>query len=265
MQSSQQHGFVVEDLLKKEFDRYAFHQGIAPPPIYTRYTAKFDVPSHRDPYGKGLPTSIKTAQYSGPKTLVCMSDAVRIVGLGQVPQMRLLVALYQQEGDQKNFCEVREYIVQGDEWKTLMGDVPAEVIEDFHNDLKHPDHKKARSIAREWKKRVRNEYPSDMRWNAKIDSKNQRRLQCSVRLEDLERAILDKNRIRVFGKPFPPKKDEKKPAYLREKSRRLWGNGLCLPFKVHSPVRARNPRPASLHDPVVSTPTSSRRMGKSMF
>jgi hypothetical protein len=264
MKSSQKHGFVVEDLFKKEFDHYASHQGIAPPPIHTRYTAKFDVPAHRDPYGKGLPTSIKTALYSGPKTLVYLSDAVRIVGLGQVPQMRLLVALYKQDGQQKNFSEVREYIIEANEWKALMGDVPTEMIEDFHNDLKQPDHTKARMIAREWRKKLAEEYPSDMRWNAKVDTKNQRRLQCSVRLQDLERAITNKNRIRVFGKPFPPVKGEKKPAYLREKSRRLWGSGLCLPFRVDSPPRVRHSSKKTVNIPAASLPQPSRRMKKSM-
>lgn len=238
MASSQQHGFVVEDLFKKEFDRHATHAGVSPPQITSRYTAKFDIPAHRDPYGQGLPTSVKTSRFSGPKTLVCLSDAVRIAGLAEVPRMRLLVALYQQQGEQKVFSEVREYLIEADEWRKIMGDVPVEMIEDFHLALKEPDHKKARAVAREWKKKLADEFPSFMRWNPKIDSKNQRRLQCSVRLEDIEAVIVDKSRIRVFGQPFK-QPSAPRPAYLRSKGRKLWGDGICLPFKIASPPRLR--------------------------
>lgn len=265
MGSSQQHGFVVEDLLKKEVDRYAAHQGVSPPQIESRYTAKFDIPSHRDPYGQALPTSVKTSRFIGPRTLVCLSDAVRIAGLTEVPKMRLLVALYQQEGANKVFSEVREYLIEDEEWRKIMGDAPAELIEDFHLALKEPDHKKARAVAREWKRRMADEFPSAMRWNPKIDSKNQRRLQCSVRLEDIEANIQDKSRIRVFGQQFKQPGNAPRPAYLKTKGRHLWGDGICLPFRIESPPRARSkktpePAPAS----VATAPPPNRRRTRSM-
>lgn len=265
MGSSQQHGFVVEDLLKKEVDRYAAHQGVSPPQINSRYTAKFDIPSHRDPYGKALPTSVKTSRFVGPKTLVCLSDAVRIAGLGEVEKMRLLVALYRQDGADKVFSEVREYIVYAEEWRAIMGEAPVELIEDFHLALKEPDHKKARLVAREWKRRMAEEYPSAMRWNPKIDSKNQRRLQCSVRLEDIEANILDKSRIRVFGQPFKIPGSAPRPAYLKTQGRHLWGDGICLPFKIASPPRARVKKAdAAVVEDAQQVPASGRRPSRSM-
>ena len=246
MGSSQQHGFIVEDLLKKEFDPYAGQaQGKQAPPINSRYTARFDVPGNRDPYGQGLPTSIKTARFTGPNSLVCLSDAVRIAGLMEVPKMRLLVALYQQEGQNKVFSEVREYLIEANEWKTLMGSVPVDLIDDFHVALRAGDPSRARQVARQWKKRLSDEFPSSMRWNPKIDSKTQRRLQCSVRLCDIEAAITDKARICVFGKPITLPQSVVRPIYLKPKFSRLYrrdADALRLPFEIHSPPRVRRPR-----------------------
>lgn len=273
MGSSQQHGFVVEDILKKEFDRQlkdATSHRVVPPPISTRYTARFDIPSHRDPYGKGLPTSIKACRFTGPRTLVCLSDAVRISGLGDMKHMRLLVALYRQEGQEKNFSEVREYLIEGSEWRKLMGEAPTDVIEEFHEALREPDHRRARVVAREWKQRMAEDFPSAMRWNPKIDSKNQRRLQCSVRLEDIEAVITDKSRIRVFGRAFPQSAGQPpRPAYLKPKSRHLWGDGVCLPFSIASPPRQRQPKSTPQPSPlpavsVVVDPAPRRRSGRSM-
>lgn len=242
MSSSQNHGFTVEEKLTAEFERYVARHGISPPAGTTEYTARFDVGSHRDPYGQGLPSSIKTSKYIGPKTLVCLSDAVRIASLTDVPKMRLLVALYRQDKDNKVFSEMREYIIEGSEWEKLMGSVPVEHVEAFSNAIKSPEaHTQARSVARQWRDKLKQEYPSAMRWNAKIDSKRQRRLQCSVRLEDIEAVIVNKSRIRVFGSPLPTVGH--RPAYLRPVARCLWMDGLSLPFSVFSPPRKRNPKP----------------------
>lgn len=247
MTSSQQHGFAVEEKLAAEFERYVAHHGIRPPHASPEYTARFDVGAHRDPYGQGLPSSIKTAKYIGPRTLVCLSDAVRIASLTEVPRMRLLVALYRQEKDRKVFSEMREYLIEGDEWSKLMGEVPIDHVEAFSNAIKAPGvHTQARAVAKQWRERLAQDYPGAMRWNAKIDSKRQRRLQCSVRLEDIEAVIANKSRIRVFGAaletPGKAALPARRPAYLRPVARRLWMDGLGLPFSVKSPPRVRHAR-----------------------
>lgn len=269
MTSSQQHGFIVEDLIREEFERLSVFNGIAPPQTFTRYTARFDIPGHRDIYGKGLPTSIKSSKFKGPKTLVCLSDAVRICGLqNSSSSMRLIVALYKQQGQEKVVSEVREYLITPEEWGEIMGDAPVSVIEDFHDDLQHKDPSKARENARKWKKRMMEDYPSAMRWNPKIDSKNQRRLQCSVRIEDIEKAIVDKSRIRVFGKSFGPVPgEERRPAYLKPKAVKLWGDGKGLPLRILSPPRKRNPKATvdvAPAPPPTATAPAPRRSRRSM-
>jgi hypothetical protein len=268
MTSSQNHGFIVEDIIKQEFERISTFDSVPPPTVHTRYTARFDIPAHRDIYGKGMPTSIKSSKFKGQKTLVCLSDAVRICGLQDAQNtMRLVVALYKQQGQEKLVSEVREYLITPDEWRTLMGDVPVSVIEDFHDSLAQKDHKKARATAKEKKQQIADDYPSAMRWNAKIDSKNQRRLQCSVRLGDIEAAMLDKSRIRVFGQSFGPVPGEgRQPAYLKPKSVKLWGSGKGLPLRFLSPPRKRKPKAVPEPEVVVQAPSpaSGRRPGRSM-
>lgn len=260
MTSSQQHGFAVEERLAAEFERYVSRHGVRPPASTPEYTARFDVGAHRDPYGQGLPSSIKTAKYVGPHTLVCLSDAVRIASLSDVLKMRLLVVLYKQDKEHKVFGELREYIIEGKEWEQLMGQVPIEHIEAFSSAIKAPaDYRQARSIARQWRDRLRQEYPSAMRWNAKIDSKNQRRLQCSVRLEDIEAVITNKSRIRVFGAPLPDRVKKPRPAYLKPVARRLWMDGLALPFKVASPPRIRHSKPQGTQTPAPEARPRPRR------
>lgn len=259
MTSSQNHGFAVEARLRAEFDRYSSRNGIAPPPLHGNYTARFDIPPHLDPYGRGLPSSIKTSKFIGPKTLVYLADAVRISTLSEVPCMRLLVALYKQRSGHKVFSEVREYLVKGDEWAQLMGAAPQDQIEAFSDDIKDPSVLRARETARAWKKTLANEYPGAMRWNAKIDSKGQRRLQCSVRLEDIEATIADKSRIQVFGTASDA---ASRPMMLRPVSRFLWqdSKALALPFSLPSPPRVRHPKVAS--DPPLPpdpSPVSTRR------
>lgn len=262
MTCSQNHGFAIEARLRAEFDRYSSRNGIAPPPLHDNYTARFDIPGHLDPYGRGLPSSIKTSKFVGPRTLVYMADAVRVSGLCDVPCMRLLVALYKQQGNQKVFSEVREYLINGHEWKSLMGAVPVEQIEAFSDDIKDPSVSRARELARGWKKTLAGQYPSAMRWNPKIDSSGQRRLQCSVRLEDIEAAIVDKSRIQVFGKATDT---TPRPMVLRPVSRFLWqdSKALALPFSLPSPPRARRPRktpePATAQPQAAAASGSTRR------
>ena len=179
MSASQEHGLEIERLIKREFQR--LNTGWLPGrlPIEPEHTARFDVPGYVDPYGRGIPTSIKSAKLNRGQALVCLSDATRIADLANFDVTRLMVALYDQVGAQKVFREVREYLITGEEWRALTGGVPSDVLASFNEAIKLPDASKARAVAREWKARLATDYPNTpMRWNPKIGSGNQRRLQC---------------------------------------------------------------------------------------
>jgi len=240
MGASQQHGLDIERLLKVEFDRHARSVMPSHLPIGTAHTARFDMPGYMDPYGRGIPTSIKSAKCRHHNALIYMADALRIVDLANFETTRLLVALYQQQGEHKYFTEVREYLITGAEWERLTGGVPPELLMEYSKALKTGSVQEARAHARQWKLRMKELFPdAPIRWNAKIGSSDgQRRLQCSLHLRDIEMAIEDKHRIRVFGSPVDPP-GMVRPLHLQPLSRHLWGQGLRFPVILPSPPRPR--------------------------
>lgn len=184
-----------------------------------------------------------------------MSDAKRICSYLGAPHVRLMVALYVQDGAEKEIFQIREYVISSDAWKTLMGGTPVSRVDDLAGSLRLDDHREARRVARAGKKKLMEEYPDcKVRWNPKIDSGSQRRLQCSVRLEDLEAVIRADpvgSRMSVFG-THPPKR--LRAGSPRPMSSRLWISGRAIPFRVASPPRLRHVRDsgtgASAPDPV---------------
>lgn len=240
MGASQQHGLDIERLLKAEFGRHARSVMPSHLPISTAHTARFDMPGYMDPYGRGIPTSIKSAKCRHNNALIYMADALRIVDLANFGTTRLLVALYEQQGDHKYFTETREYLITGAEWERLTGGVPPELLTEYSKAIKAGSVKEARAHARQWKLRMKELFPdAPIRWNAKIGSSDgQRRLQCSLHLRDIEMAIEDKSRIRVFGSPVDPP-GMVRPLHLQPLSRHLWGHGLRFPVILASPPRPR--------------------------
>lgn len=243
MSASQQHGLEIERLLKAEFERHS--RAVMPShlPMGSAHTARFDMPGYMDPYGRGIPTSIKTAKCRHNNALIYMADALRIVDLANFDTTRLLVTLYEQRGEKKYFSEVREYLITGSEWEQLTGGVPPELLVEYSKAIKTGSVKEARAQARQWKLRMKELFPdAPIRWNAKIGSSDgQRRLQCSLHLRDIELAIEDKARIRVFGAPVDPP-GMVRPLHLQPLSRHLWGHGLRFPLVMSSPPRQRRQR-----------------------
>lgn len=235
MTASQQHGFVFENHIHQEVDRRLGDRSRAPMCFHVEHTARFDLPAWRDPTGEGIPTSIKMARRSSSgKVRVDLADARRTVALSEEPMLRMLVGVYDQAGDYKVVNEVREYLIPGDCWAEATGDVPPAMVSRFHAALKNPNHHEARATAKQWKKKLSEHYPSIVRWAPKIDSKNQRRLQCSVYLDELDALVSTHPdaSVRVYGEPSGS-------ASGKVESRRLWGDGPELPLKIESPPRRR--------------------------
>lgn len=258
MSASQHHGFDIEQRLIAEFPRRNPNMHLPTMALARDYTARFDVPGYLDPFGRGVPTSIKSACWRGPRTLVCLADAVRTMSLAQEDRIRLMVALYRQDATHKSVEELREYEILGHEWTRMCGQVPVDQIEAFAADLKRGTPTEARACARAWQRELAESYPSAMRWNPKIDSQRQRRLQCSISLQGIENAIQDRSRIRVYGRELG-EGVHPRPGYLKSQSERLWGRGLHFPFTVASAARQRHAREATVDvTPSPATVTESR-------
>lgn len=235
MTASQQHGFVFENHIHQEVERRLGDGSGTPAYFQVEHTARFDLPAWRDPTGEGVPTSIKIARRAANgKVRVDLADARRTVSLSEEPMLRMLVGVYDQRGENKVVDEVREYLIPADCWAEATGDVPPAMVSRFHNAIKVPDHHQARATARQWKKKLDEHYPGIVRWAAKIDSKNQRRLQCSVYLDELEALVATHPdaSVKVYGNP-------PKDSNHEVESARLWGTGPELPLVIPSPPRKR--------------------------
>ena len=169
--ASQAHGFIWEDAIK----RSVFHLTEALP-----YTAIFDVPAERNPLNAQENVSIKVA--SGDKA-EC-GDACRIFSYGDVV-VTLVHAQYSQRDEQTKVLDrVREFSLGGaDTHRVLFGDVTLDELNELNQSIRAipagpiPAATKAAIHA---KKNRLNAKSGSIRFNPKMDSKKQRRLQCSI-------------------------------------------------------------------------------------
>lgn len=143
---------------------------------------------------RGLPTSIKT---SGSRTIT-LSDARRFWSIDQ--SFRMLVGIYAQINREKRFDVVHEFLLTPQVLSDLRGSVTLDDVERLHFGIglsAFPDgqHFEARTwIAQELKSVDLGNTAIIL--NPKIDSKGQRRLQCSVSLSTLiNMTSIDKNHV----------------------------------------------------------------------
>lgn len=184
MATNQLHGKQFEDIIKasslfsgsSDFGRNA--------------TSKFDIEAKFDKI-KNLPTSIKVSKGN----IVGLSDARRFWSLDE--DFRLLVSKYKQLDDRKSFYEIHEFKLDSSMLEILRGDLSFKEIENLHNGISLENfplgkEKEARKWFRNEKQKLKNKL-GFIKLNPKIDSKGQRRLQCSVSILDLVSEIKKMN------------------------------------------------------------------------
>jgi hypothetical protein len=177
---NQNHGKREEDYLKKAFPGSENYQS---------GTKKDDIPANFD-VELGIVTSIKALK-KAKNIVIPLADARRFWKTNQ--PTRLIVSVYEQTGEEKVTIELREYILQPDTFKKLIGPVEYENVEKFHFKIKEIGYGPEQKIKylKEIKKSSKeiNNMGALVKVNAKIDNKNQRRLQCSVSMNNLEKVV----------------------------------------------------------------------------
>jgi hypothetical protein len=168
MPENQQHGFLFEDDIKKK----VFND---PPPAL--YTAPHDVDRCYNPQNPNENISLKA---TGRPT-VDMADALRVYGYEEGVEHTAIVVQYEQQDEKKVLTHVYELDLMQRE--LLYGRVTRQDIEEL-NDLVRsmPRGRRDPEIDRAItaKKKELNAKSGAMRFNPKIDSDKQRRLQCSI-------------------------------------------------------------------------------------
>lgn len=170
---NQLHGKVFENLV----------QAASGCPVQN-FNALFDLPAMYDDYG--MQVQVKTVNED--RNTIDLADASRF-WRNDAP-IHLIVGTYTQVGLSKVFYAISEYILGKNDLAVLKGKLPSWEVERMHSEVrsyKRGEHEMARSYAQATKDLLVATYgktPAILR--PKIDNQSQRRIQCSVKLADLD-------------------------------------------------------------------------------
>ena len=198
MPEVQLHGFDFENWIKRTF--FA--------DFTVSYSHKWDVPAEFNVLEiipkefRHLPVSIKTCKNSSP---IGFGDALRQFSVSE--DFLLIVGFWEQSGANKNFVAVEAVKIRAQEWKNLFSPLTENDLKLLDSTIKNKDlhYAEVRKSAKEFKKSFP---PTKMILNPKIDSKSQRRLQCSLPFNIFWNEIVKKESYRnvecsLFGERVP--------------------------------------------------------------
>lgn len=204
----QRHGLDFETWV-----RTTFFDGYRP----ADYTQKWDIPAHINRDHGGVPVNPKAAKY---RASVDLGDALRQFDIDE--PFILVIGYWRQEGAAKRFVNIVAPRIEPETWHALWGPVTRADLERLDALVKDRslDYREARRRAHAMK----NAPPfseATFAINPKIDSRGQRRIQCSLRFADVFK----------FLAPESDAREQTPPA--------LWG--VEFPGPLDSPPRSFNP------------------------
>lgn len=171
-QEVQQHGLVFEQWVRDTFfDRYEPDS----------YTQKWDVPAEANLSHGGVPVNPKATKYRSP---VDLGDALRQFDINE--PFLLVIGYWRQVEGQKQFVNIVAAHIEPETWRKLWGPVTRADLERLDAIIK--DRSLTPAAARAAAKQIKSQPPFNQAiivLNPKIDSKRQRRLQCSLRFADV--------------------------------------------------------------------------------
>lgn len=207
-QEVQQHGLVLE-----QWVRDTFFDGYRP----ASYTQKWDIPAAANRRFGGVPVNPKAAKYGTP---VDLGDALRQFKIDE--PFILVLGFWRQEGDEKRFVNLTAPRIEPAAWKKLWGPVTLADLQRLDAVIKDKSLTPAQARAAALK--IKNAPPftqSIIVVNPKIDAKTQRRLQCSLRFDDVFRHLAPdadpqpQDHPVLWGVAFPQPVASKPRAFAR--------------------------------------------------
>jgi hypothetical protein len=176
--SGQMHGKQFEDMLKA-----LLYSGASD--TARKATAKVDIEASFDKL-LGLDTSVKVSKLCSD---ISLADARAFWAMNN--PFRLLVACWKQKTPTiKEFYEIHEFIITPTIMQKLRGKVTLQQITELHNAITqfpYGQHTQARIYAKLQKRLLQPHTLITL--NPKIDSKTQRRLQCSLKMKILKEVM----------------------------------------------------------------------------
>jgi hypothetical protein len=207
-QEVQQHGLVFEAWV-----RDTFFDGYRP----KSYTQQWDIPAAINTRHGGVPVNPKVAKYGTP---VDLGDALRQFKIEE--PFILAIGFWEQTGDEKRFVNIVSPRIDPAQWRKLWGPITLADLERLDAIVK--DKSLTPEAARAAVLKLKNAPPftqSIIVVNPKIDSKTQRRLQCSLRFNDLFQHLVPggnpapQEQPALWGVPFPTAVASKPRAFSR--------------------------------------------------
>ncbi len=171
-QEVQQHGLVFE-----QWVRTTFFDGYRP----ASYTQKWDIPATANRHHGHVPVNPKATKYGTP---VDLGDALRQIKITE--PFLLVIGYWRQDGDTKRIVNIVAPTVTPEQWQQLWAPVTRADLEKLDTVIK--DRSLTPAQARERAQAIKRAPPfsqSTIEVNPKIDSRDQRRLQCSLRFTDV--------------------------------------------------------------------------------
>jgi len=161
--------YKLTGLTKKEYDKLKKNG----------YTSPFDLV-------KGLKVNFNGAIKSTASNTVCCSDIQRMYGH---EDYTLIVGAYDQVDNKKVFHTEYEFYITKEDFDTLWGNTSVEKLNEYVDKVRkvektkeaQADYQKVKEV---WKKGVLDENALFI-LNPKVDSKKQRRVQCSLHIDKL--------------------------------------------------------------------------------
>lgn len=186
---NQNHGIVIENLIRETFAFEPCH-----------IDDIYDIPvEYNDEFGMLI--SIK----STCTETVYLADARR--WWRNNDPLQFVVARYVSVNPKKVLFEIQTYVVPVQALDLMRGGIPYVEIVNFHDTIHsfgQGEHAAARLAAKSINRRLEEQYGKPVvRLNPKIDSKNQRRLQCSVKLEALAPYLVRTDSVNYRGIKLP--------------------------------------------------------------
>ncbi|HVU22582.1 MAG TPA: hypothetical protein VHE13_00550 [Opitutus sp.] len=173
-QEVQRHGLVFEEWIDD-----AFFGGYRPP----SYTQKWDIPAAVNRDHGGVPVNPKAAKYRTP---VDLGDALRQFDVAE--PFILVIGYWQQDGDVKRMVNIVAPRIDPAAWRKLWGPITRADLERLDAVIKDKSltPAQARAAAKAIKRAAPfNDPAAIIEVNPKIDSRTQRRLQCSLSFKDV--------------------------------------------------------------------------------
>lgn len=185
----QAHGFIFQDWVVGRF-------------LDMAYTAEWDIPKKINNFSHQN-ISIKTTKWKGN---IGLGDALNQFRINE--DFEMLIAFYKDDNGRKKIINMQLLQIPKEKWKELWGNMTEYKIKKLISYIKSDNGKglkgdklnEFRNKVKQDKKELLNDYTGKFSLHQKIDSKIQRRLQCSIPFSILfEEFDLDKKTMNKYN------------------------------------------------------------------